>query len=199
MESKKGVSKGVLLGVLLIIVLVLGVIGASFYIYDNKPSNVEEKTFDGGRVSLTYTDEANLFTIENAVPTSDLVGIKYDSADLFFDFSVKTEIEEANYVEYEIILVKDETVSTALDNNIKVYLEKEDRGTYTKVAGPDTFVSDVDDNSIGKQAMSFYKQKKSSDGTDNYRLRMWLSDTAVFSPEEVQNYGIKIAIRGIAK
>ena len=42
-------------------------------------------------------------------------------------------IDDAEYIEYQIVLVKDEKASSALDSNIKVYLEKEDSGTYSKV------------------------------------------------------------------
>lgn len=199
MEKKKGVSKGIIFGVVAIVLLVAGVIGGAFYIHLNQPKNVEEKTLDGGNISLTYSDEENLFTIEKAIPTSDMVGTVYDSADLFYDFTVMTEIEEADFVEYEVILVKDETVSTALNENIKVYLEKEKSGTYTEVVAPVEFTANVEDDEFGENAMSIYTQKKTSNGNDNYRLRMWVSDSAIFDANQIQNFGVKVAIRGVAK
>lgn len=199
MENKKGVSKGVIFGVLIIILLVMGVIGGAFYIHLNQPEVVEEETLEGANISLTYADEQNLFSIENAVATSDIVGISADSAELFFDFTVKTTIEEANEVKYEVILVKDETISTALNSNVKVYLEKETNGTYTEVAGPVTFEANVDDSKFGDNAMSLYQNTKTSSGTDNYRLRMWISDTAMFDAGQIQNFGVKVAINGKAR
>ena len=47
--------------------------------------------------------------------------------------------------------------------------------------------------------MSVYEEKTTTNRTDNYRLRMWISDKAVFSPEEIQNYTVKIAIKGEAR
>ena len=199
MENKKGISKGILITCLIIVLLVVGIVVGAFYIHNNQPVDVIEEDLVGGNVSLTYSDEENLFVIENAIPTSDMVGTKLDSAELFFDFTVKTEIEDANYVEYEIILVKDESTSTSLNDNIKVYLEKEKRGTYSKVVEPTIFKTNLTDAELGSDLMSVYKQKKTSSGSDNYRLRLWVSDTAVFNVGEVQNFGIKIALKGVAK
>lgn len=199
MEEKKGVSKGVIITCVLIVLLIAGIVGGALYIYYCSPEEVYQENLEGGNLSLSYSDEENLFVIENAIPTSDLVGTVYDSADLFFDFTVKVDIEEANYIEYEILLVKDETVSTALNNNIKVYLEKEENGTFVKVGEPEIFTSNVEDEKIGKNIMLAHKDKRTTNGSDNYRLRVWLADTSVVSADEVQNFGVKIALRGDAK
>ena len=66
----------------------MGIVVGAFYIHNNQPVDVIEENLTGGDISLTYSDEENLFVIENAIPTSDIVGIKYDSAELFFDFTV---------------------------------------------------------------------------------------------------------------
>lgn len=198
MEKKKGVSKGIIISSIIIVVLVIAIIIGAFYIHNNQPVEVKEETLEGGAIALTYSDEENLFVIENAIPTSDIEGKKLDSAELYFDFTVKTEIEDANYVEYEVLLVKDDTVSTALNENVKVYLEKEKSGSYSKVVDPTMFDANVEDLELGTNVMSLYKQKKTVSGSDNYRLRIWISDTAVFAQDEVQNFGVKIAIKGIA-
>ena len=141
MEVKKGVSKGVVICCLIIVLLVVGIVGGAFYIYYGSPEEVHQETLDGGKIALSYVDEENLFLLENLIPTSDLVGTVYDSADMFFDFTVNVDIEEANNIEYEVLVVKDETLSTALNTNIKIYLEKEENGNYVKVAGPQIFSS----------------------------------------------------------
>lgn len=199
MENKKGVSKGVIIGIIFIILFVVAVIVGAFYIHNNKPQIIEQETLDGGSVTLTYADEENLFVIENGAPTADLVGMAYDSADKYFDFTVKTVVDEADYIEYKIVLVKEEDFSTALDDNIKVYLEKEDSGTYTKVIEPLIFESNVQDKKLGDNAMSIFKLKKDSSGNDNYRLRMWISEDASIAPEQIQSYGVKVKIMGEAK
>lgn len=199
MEVKKGVSKGVIISCIIIVFLVVSIVGGAFYIYYGTPEEVHQETLDGGKIALSYADEENLFFLENLIPTSDLVGSVYDRADLFFDFTVNVDIEEANNIEYEVLFVKDDTVSTAMNTNIKIYLEKEENGNYVKVAGPEIFTSNVEDSELGNSVMSLYKTKRESNGNDNYRVRLWLSDTAVVEPNEIQNFGIKVALQGKAK
>lgn len=198
MEKKKGVSKKIIIISIVIVLLVVGIVIGAFIIHNNKPVKVVEETLDGGNISLTYSDEQNLFTIENAIPTSDVVGKAYDSADLFFDFTVKSTLEEANTLDYDIILVKDESFSTALESNIKIYLEKEKNGSFISVGSPIVFEKNYNDVELGNVLMKFYSFSRNSSGSDNYRLRMWLSDSAVFSPEQAQNFGVKIAVVGRA-
>ena len=89
--------------------------------------------------------------------------------------------------------------SFGLNTNIKIYLEKEEKDGYVKVAGPEFFSSNVEDSDLGNSVMSLYKTQRKSNGNDNYRLRLWLSDTAVVTPNEIQNFGIKVALKGKAK
>ncbi|MBO5121348.1 MAG: hypothetical protein J6C28_06665 [Bacilli bacterium] len=199
MENKKGISKGVLFSSLIIILLVVGIVVGAFYIHNNQPVDVIEENLTGGDISLTYSDEENLFVIENAIPTSDIVGTKYDSAELFFDFTVKTELEDANSISYDVILVRDDISSTSKNENIKIYLEKETNGSYVKVIEPTIFNVNLKDEELGENAMKVYTHSKSKSGSDNYRLRMWISDTAVFNAGEIQNFGVKVAIKGSAK
>ncbi len=199
MEVKKGVSKGVIIGCIVIAILICGIVAGAIYIHYSSPEEVYQESLIGGNIALTYSDEENLFAIESAIPTSDIVGKAYDSADLFFDFTVKVEIEDANYIEYEVLLVKDETLSTALNSNIKVYLEKEESGSYVKVAEPKIFNSNVDNEKIGNSVMSIHKEKRTESGSDNYRLRMWVADTVDITPGQLQNYAVKIALKGTAK
>lgn len=199
MEKKKGVSKKIGFLCFCIFVFVIGIIVGAFYIYNRSSVNVEEKTADGGSLSLTYADDSNSFVIENAIPTSDIIGEKLDSADMFFDFTINTELDEATSIQYNILLVRDEEKSNALNSNIKVYLEKENNGKYEKVVAPVIFTSNFNDKDLGKDVMKLYTNKAISDGSENYRLRLWLSDTAVYEPEEEQNFGIKISVQGTAK
>lgn len=199
MENKKGISKGVLFSSIIIVVLVIGIVIGAFYIHNNQPVDVIEENLTGGDISLTYSDEENLFVIENAIPTSDIVGTKYDSAELFFDFTVKTELEDANSISYDVILVKDDISSTTKNENIKVYLEKQTNGSYVKVIDPTIFNPNLNDEELGENAMKVYTHSKNKSGSDNYRLRIWVSDTAVFNAGEIQNFGVKVAIKGSAK
>lgn len=199
MENKKGISKGILLSSIVIVLLVVGIVIGAFNIYNSQPVDVVEENLTGGEISLTYSDDENLFVIENAIPTSDIVGTKYDSAELYFDFTVKTEMEDANSISYDVIIVKDDISSTAKNENIKIYLEKQTNGSFVKVIDPIVFKPTIKNEEYGENAMSIYTHEKSKSGSDNYRLRMWVSDTAVFNVGEIQNFGVKVAIKGSAK
>ena len=199
MENKKGISKSVISISIVIVSLVIGIIVGAFYINGKQSVAVVEENLAGGEISLTYSDEENLFSIENALPTSDMVGMKYDSAELFFDFTIKTEIEDANSISYDVILVKDDITSTSLEENIKVYLEREINGSYVKVIDPVIFKANITDKELGESVMKIYTHTKTKSGNDNYRLRMWVSDTASYNVGEIQNFGIKVAVKGAAK
>ena len=199
MKNKKGISKKIIVISFCIVILVLGIIVSAFYIEKSKPTNVIEETLPGGKVSLTYTDEENLFVIENAIPTSNVVGTSSEAAELYFDFTVTTDMEEASLVNYSILLVKDEIFSTSLNDNIKVYLEKQTDGIYEKVHDPKVFENNYKDEEIGNNIMKIHEQKKTMSGSDNYRLRVWLSDTAVYNSNDVQNFGVKVAVVGSAQ
>lgn len=201
MESKKGVSKGVLISIIVIILGAVAIVGLSFLGFANKPEVIQQETLEGGSITLTYSDEENLFVLENGMPTADSVGMAFDSADKYFDFTVKTVVDEAEYIEYQIILVKDNEFSTAIDSNIKVYLEKEDSGTYTKVGEPVKFVNEVKEKEEEDEEVStaIFKIKKTSSDNDNYRLRMWVDEMANIDPSQIQNYGVKVTIEGEAK
>ena len=47
--------------------------------------------------------------------------------------------------------------------------------------------------------MKIYTNQVSSDVSENYRLRLWLSDTAVFEKEKEQNFGVKVSVQANAK
>lgn len=198
MENKNVISKGVKYSIVTIILVIIAVIGCSFFLYANKPQVIQQETLEGGSITLTYSDDENLFVMENGVPTSDSVGMIFDSADKYFDFTVKTVVDEADYIEYQIILEKDNDVSTALDSNVKVYLEREDSGTFVKVGEPIKFATEVSENDEDV-SLAIFKVKKTSNDTDNYRLRMWIDETATIDANQIQNYGVKVAIKGEAK
>lgn len=198
MESKKGISGKVwliIVGIILLVCAVIVVAGIMFY---NQPGDVEVDELNGGEVSLTYTDDENVFAITNAVKMSDVDGIAQNAADKYFDFTVETDINNANNIEYSIILVKDETASTSLNENVKIYLEKQSSGSYVEAFGPEVFSANVKEGTYETDAMTILKVKKKNSTKDNYRLRMWISEDADFTPEEIQNYTVKIIVDGKA-
>ena len=197
MTNKKGISFKVWMLLIAVFLSVGAVIGVSSYLFYGEPKNIEYDEVSGGEISMTYTDDKNVFAITNGIKMSDAEGMIQDASDKFFDFSINTDISNANNLEYSIILVKDETLSTALDENVKIYLEKEVSGSYSEVAGPIVFSSNMKDSELG-EAMTIYKGTNKNNQTENFRLRMWISDTAEVTPEQIQNYSVKIMVDGKA-
>ena len=197
MANKKEISFKVWMLLIAVFLSVGAVIGLSSYLFYCEPENIEYDEVSGGEISMTYTDDKNIFAITNGIKMSDADGMIQDASDKFFDFSINTDISNANNLEYSIILVKDEELSTALDENVKIYLEKEVSGSYSEVTGPITFSSNMKDSEY-KNAMTIYKGTNKNNKTENFRLRMWISDTAEVTPEQIQNYSVKIIVDGKA-
>ena len=197
MSNKKGISFKVWMLLIAVFLSVGAVIGVSSYMFYNDNKNIEYDEVSGGEISMTYTDDQNIFSIMNGVKMSDTEGIAQDASDKYFDFAINTDISNANNLEYSIILVKDETLSTALDENVKIYLEKEVSGSYSEVYGPVVFSSNMKDSEY-ENAMTIYKGSNKNNKTENFRLRMWISSDANITPEQIQNYSVKIMVDGKA-
>ena len=178
---------------LFIIVLAVG-----FAVFANREDEVLEKEKSGGNIVLNYTNNISGLKIINATPTTDAIGIKNNEDGQYFDFSIDTKLDNPPSIEYEIAAIKDSTISTISNDDIKIYLEKENSGSFTKVFGPAKFSAIKENTKLGSpegsMVLTHSKIKKS--GTENYRLRMWLSDKSVLTSG---NYGIEIVVNGKAK
>ena len=174
------------------------ILAVGMAVVSNKKQEVIVEKKEGGNILLNYSDNIDGLSITNAVPTSDLIGMKDNTEGAYFDFSVDVDLDEAKYVEYEVSIKKDKSKSTITDDDIRVYLEKESDGTYSKVFGPSKFMGLKKKTVLGSGSgsMVLTKTKKVKSGTDNYRLRIWLADTSL-----IQNgtYSVEVDINGKAK
>ncbi len=181
---------------LLSIMVVLIIIG--FVVFHNREPIVIEQEEQGGYVTLNYSSDVNALTIKNAKPTTDAVGMKSMNEGEYFDFSVDVNVDKASKVEYEISVKKDTDLSTISNDDIRVYLEKEESGTYTKVFGPEKYTPAKNYSKVGSEigTMTLINVKKIKNETDNYRLRVWLSDKALTTGGK---FSLEIEIHAIAK
>ena len=181
----------------LIIGIVLILLVSVYFTSDKK---IIYQKLEGGTVTLSYMDEFNGITINNASTTSDTIGMKLDGADQYFDFSIISKINEASKIDYEISVVKDTNKSTTIDDYIRVYLEKLVDGSYSSVFGPITYEPLAKDSSLGSKAgsMVLYKERRTKSGTDNYRLRVWLADNANIKKGARQNITLLVYVNGKA-
>lgn len=194
MKDKKKYSYGFIILVCSVIITMIFLISFSFYKYYEKKPVINYNEIEGGSVSLTYGDDSNIFTLNNYIPMDDLTGMKLDSDDLIFDFTIKTVVGNASNISYDILLSKEEN-SNIRDEDIKIYLEKETDGKYVSTVSPVSFVNN--DEYLTNSVMKLYTSNRNITGNDNYRLRLWVSDKA--QSNQNKNYAVKILLRGTAK
>ena len=198
-KKKNKCSKGVLVSSILIILL--AIIGAfsTMYIYTTAPKSIVSEKVEGGNIYLTYNDEFCGLTVTNLGLFSDANGMNTNIADLYFDFTVSTELEEAQKISYEISIVPDKN-STVDDKFVKVYLEKQNSGTFTSVLNPTFIDLSTKKSELGTPngSMILYNEEKTKSTMDNYRLRLWVSDENQISltPEDIISY--KVVVNGKA-
>lgn len=185
--------------ILTLILCILCIVGISigFYFYKQETNKVVVKDKLGGDVYLKYVGNTNGLTLLNASPMTDQLGALQDGDNKYFDFSVEVDLNEADFVEYEIAIVKDKSFSNIPDNEVKFYLEEENSGSFSKVFGPSEFKPLEKKTELGtdKGDMVLYTVKKADSGTINYRLRMWMSETSTMP---VGNYSVEVSINGKA-
>ena len=87
----------------------------------------------------------------------------------YFDFSVDSSLDNAASLEYELSLIKIKKNSTIPDDEVRIYLEQENSGTYTGVFEPKAFEALKKDNEYGTKAgeMVLFHVKKTKASTDH--------------------------------
>ena len=197
METKNS-SKAFKILMLTVVLVIVGLIITGFVVFSLKGKEVIEEEENGANLIITYTDNATGLKITDSPKISDEVGMKKDGKGEYFDFSVDVDLDNASLVEYEIGIVKNMKNTNITNDDIRIYLEKEISGTYTKVFGPDKFIPLTKKSEYGSKigTMVLYKFKKENSTADNYRLRMWLSDKASV---DKGNFDVEVVLSGKAK
>ena len=190
MEKEKMSKKfKILILVLFILFVIITIIG--FVVFSKNREKVVTEDKKGGNVTLNYSSDVNFLNFTNAVPVTDAVAVTLNTDGSYFDFSVDTEIKDAKDVVYELSVKK---VSGNVNlNDIKIYLEKEDSGTYNSIMEPTIFKEEKKKTDIGteKGNMILVKQKNTKSTIDNYRIRTWVSETSLVTGA---NYKLEINI-----
>ena len=188
MNKGKNLSKGFWITLVVVCLFFIVIIGIWFFLFSNREKKVIIEDENVGGVTLNYSSNTNGLTITNAIPTTDIIGMKSDN---YFDFSIKSKLDGEQEVEYEISILKNIEKSTIPDDNIKIYLEKEENGLYTKLYGPKSYSGLKKNSTIGskKGEMVIAKVSNVESETDNYRLRIWMSDKSLLSSG---NYSVDV-------
>ena len=197
MDSKNSNSAFLIL-MMSVVILLMGLIVAGFVAFSLKDDDVIEEEENGADIILNYTSNDSGLSIKSTSKVKDADGMVNLKDGEYFDFSVEVLLDNASNVEYEISVEPEEINSTIPNGDIRIYLEKEKEGTYTKVFGPDKFTPLKKDSKLGskKGSMPLIEVKKTNSNTDNYRLRMWLSDKSNLSEG---TYSVEVEVHGMAK
>lgn len=198
MKENNKVSSGVIISIVVTSFIVVLIIFSAFVFFIDSEKN-KNKVIDDGVVLMTYNLENPILDLSTVVPINDDEGIILDSPEHIFDFTVDVNLEDSSEIEYEIVILKDDK-STISDKNVRFYLERQESGSYVKVNEVTSYIplTKKSDFSAPKGSMVLAKIKCKKNSTDNYRLRMWFSDTGEYSLEEPQNYNISVSVYGHA-
>lgn len=156
---------------------VIAIILAVTINYMNEPLQVITKELNGGSVVLSYTDDTNSLSLsgDNIKLYNDYYGTHENSADMYFDFSVSSELDEADLINYEISIVPDERTTIPKDK-VRIYLEKMVDGTFTPVSDPQWLKLETKETEMGsrKGSMVIANETIKKSLSSNYRLRAWV-------------------------
>lgn len=200
MENKKSVSKKVLLLILLISIIVVLIVVLAFGLFFKSKDNDDRKDYNAGVITMNYSDSTN-FKITNLIPVTDSVGMNFNEAGTYYDFIVDTKMEDSDEVSYEVAISVNEDETNVDLSNLKVYLEKQESGSYSKVLAPTTFKPLSKSSRFGtpKGAMVLFKNKVVNNSNDNYRLRVWMDEKTVTVPNTVYTISVNADVYGHAE
>ena len=195
METEKTTKKlWIVLFCVCFLFIIFTINGFTFFL-NRKPEIVKEQ-LDGGLVDLSYTSDSSYLSINGALPTADEVGMTNNNEGGFFDFSVYTELDDAKTITYELSIKK--VSGNVSDDDIIIYLEKEDSGTYSPILKPTSYKPLKKDSKLGtkKNSMLLISEENNKSVVNNYRLRTWINDKSTISNG---NYQLEINIIAKAK
>lgn len=200
-------SRQILLSILGIAILIVALVGVSYAVFTTSVEGSKINVINTGTISMSFVESTNGISISNAMPISDDEGKRLVGDNNIFDFVVSSTIAGSTTVSYEIVAEKVAVNGIELDNNdVKIYLEKLVNGEYVsteitrepKGFVPNGIVSEI--GSYSHEMTLHYDSFQNVGGnkksfSDNYRLRMWVSDDAVID-EVSRTFQIKINVYG---
>ncbi len=175
----KSKEKVIILG--LILLMIVAVVGVSYAAFSYTGTGTQVNSITSGAIMMTYTESDNVINMTGALPTTDATGTVRLTEGEYFDFTISSNITGNVNINYEIS-AKDVTVSDRkIDgSNIKLYLTRiTEDGTEEELMTPETYNEETNANNYtGRPAgeMSLYASSMNSSETNNYRLRMYVTE-----------------------
>lgn len=197
-SMKDNSSKQILLSVLGVAILVVAVVGVSFAVFSYTGNGTVENKITTGTLSMTYTEDTNGISISNAMPMTDEAGKVLAGEDEKFDFTVASSISGTATINYEIAATKQDD-STLGDSDVRLYLEKKSGDAYSQVMAPAAYTGESAATDLGTPAgsMLLYSGSHTTSTTDNFRLRMWMANTATVDGTS-KTFTVKVNVYGKA-
>ena len=90
---------------------------------------------------------------------------------------MESKITDKQTVVYEVVVEKDSKCNIN-DNDLRIYLERENEGTYIKIFDPKSFKSIKKKSKLGtpKGSMILFNGSYSKDAIEKYRLKVWIKE-----------------------
>lgn len=200
-SNKKKVSSRLIVWLVVASILVVTIVVVAFCAFIYMEKNKGEEFYDSGSIVMTYAENSDIFFINSMLPMSDEVGKANNQVGQFYDFTIDVNIGDAEVANYEIALEVDKEFTTASLDDVKVYLEKQESGSYIPISEPEVFsnLNLKSEYNVPKDAKIIAKVSSEEVASHNYRLRMWLKEGTVVTPEVLQSFGIEINVYGGTK
>lgn len=139
----------------------------------------ENKHTSKEMITINYSSNVNGIKMDDFKPKKDDDGKKEKDRKKMFNFKVTSKIENNKEIIYEVALKKSKDCNIK-SNDIKVYLERENEGTYIKVFDPTNFKELNKKSEIGtpKGDMVLFDGSYTSNLVDKYRLKAWVDENS---------------------
>lgn len=198
-EEKNKLPLGFKVGVIICSIIFVSIVSFAVYFYFTAPKEIKKEELDGGSINLTYSDDEQILTLSNLYGLTDEQGISLNSADLYFDFTIDVELDEASKIDYEISVIP-QSNSTVPVNAIKVYLEKLTSGTYAATNMPVLLNVSKKKSDLGSRigSMVIYGDTTQKSKKENYRLRAWVDGSTGYEIKPTDIISLKVEVYGKA-
>ena len=164
----------------LMLLLIIALIGVSYAAFSFSKLGDKVNTITTGSITMSYEETDNTISLSGALPTTDKTGKVRLNDGEYFDFTVSSEITGDVNINYEISAKDVTTSDRKIDgSNIKLYLTRLTDDGEEELMMPETYNEESSANDYtGRPSgeMSLYTSSMNSSESNNYRLRMWVSE-----------------------
>ena len=175
-------KKKLMITLVLTLVLVIAIVGISYAAFTYAGIGKRENTITTGVLTMTYIEDTNTISMNNALPTTDATGKKRLTEGEYFDFTVSGTVKGSENINWEIAAEDVTTATKKMDGSfIKLYLTSiNEDGTETEVMVPKTYKNETSANETTgrpKNMMSLATGTTNASFSTKYRLRMYVDES----------------------